>query len=82
MINELLLDLKYYFDRLSKFMRESQGISGQVETFFSLLKQVDSYYDEFFSELHYTFDLNAKSENAEITPAKGELLDSIGAVFG
>lgn len=71
MIREDLLEFQYYLDRLSKFMQESYGICGQVETFWSLLKQVNDYYDEFFKKLNFF------SEDPE-----GDMLDKIGAIFG
>ena len=51
MIREDLLEFQYYLERLSKFMQESYGITGQVETFFQLLAEVNRYYDEFFAEM-------------------------------
>lgn len=71
MIREDLLDLKYYLNSLSLFMRESYGISEQTKTFHSLLVQVNEYYDEFFEELDF-FNHDAL----------GEMLDKIGAIFG
>lgn len=72
MIREDLLDLQYYLNRLSKFMQESYGINDQVETYQSLLVQVNSYYDEFFNQLNFM---------KGYTP-QGEILDYIGAIFG
>ena len=71
MIREDLLEFQYYLDRLSKFMQESYGICGQVETFWSLLKQVNDYYDEFFTKSDF---FNEKPE--------GDMLDKIGSIFG
>lgn len=72
MIRKDLLDLEYYLNRLSKFMKESYGINEQVETFYSLLAQVNSYYDDFYNQLNFM-----KTSNPE-----GALLDLIGAIFG
>ena len=71
MIREDLLEFQYYLDRLSKFMQESYGITGQVQTFWSLLKQVNDYYDEFYKQLDFM-------HNAP----EGEMLDHIGEIFG
>lgn len=73
MIKEDLLDFKYYLDRLSKFMQESYGINEQVKIFWSLLKQVNDCYDEFFKEVDF-YHHNFESGNG--------LLDKIGNIFG
>lgn len=75
MIRQDLVELQYYLNRLSKFMQESYGINEQVETYFSLLDQVNSYYDQFFDQLDFM------NINSSINP-EGEMLDHIGAIFG
>ena len=73
MIRKDLLDLQYYLDRLSKFMQESYGIDKQVETFQTLLKQINEYYDRYFEELNF-FKYDEYEEGSE-------LLNMIGKVF-
>ena len=73
MIREDLLEFQYYLDRLSKFMQESYGIDEQVRTFWSILEQVNSYYDEFFNEIDF-FHTTYKDGNP--------LLNKIGHLFG
>lgn len=78
MIREDLLEFQYYLDRLSKFMQESHGVSGQAQTFWSLLKQVNDYYDEFFDNLD-VFNVNGSESHEDPI---GKMLDDIGAIFG
>lgn len=80
MIRKDLLELQYYFNRLSKFMQESYGITGQVQTFWSLLKQVNDCYDDMFKRMDL-FQVNKKEGESYPNP-EGELLDKIGAIFG
>lgn len=80
MIREDLTEFRYYLEALSKFMQESYGISEQVKTFWSLLKQVDDYYDEYLRELDF-FEVNRKPGETSWN-VEGETLDKIGAIFG
>lgn len=78
MIREDLLEFQYYLDRLSKFMQESYGIDEQVRTFWSLLDQVNAYYDAFYDEL----DIFNTQGNENHQDPQGKLLDNLGSVFG
>lgn len=75
MIREDLLDFQYYLNRLSKFMQESYGINEQVETFYSLLKQANDFYDEFLKEANIFNSYNVYS-------GYNLLIDKLGAIFG
>lgn len=71
MIREDLLDLRYYLNRLSEFMRESYGISGQMETFTALLEKANEAFDEIFEQLDFFHKA-----------PEGSMLDKIAAIFG
>lgn len=73
MIREDLLEFQYYLDKLSMFMKESYGITEQVEIFYRQLYEVNIKLDYFFSKL------NIFENQIEIPH---DILDVIGSIFG
>jgi hypothetical protein len=78
MIRKDLLDFQYYLNRLSMFMKESYGITEQVEIFYQQLKRVNEEYDYFFDQLDI-FNVQNKELPSNYVSS---LIDKVAAIFG
>lgn len=80
MLNEKLLSLDYYFNKLSMFMSNSYGVKEQFAIIHNILVSVDSTIDTFFEN----FNIMSQDITNVIAPGSNEsdVLDKIASIYG
>lgn len=91
--NKKLLELQYYYDRMSLFMNNSLGFKQRTQFFWSLLNCIDSFYDDLIDRYdvlnndyiakYYSEELVGEIEyNGDGQPfIRDKVLDKVGALF-